>query len=152
MLCEDIAETMMKMTRSYTELSQLATFEERFEYLKLPGVVASDTFGVDRVFNQMFYHSREWSIVRPQVIIRDMGCDLGIEGHEFAPGEMIIIHHMNPITMDDIRKGTRFLMDPEYLISVRVATHKAIHYGNLDQLNIRPVERTPYDTCPWKRR
>ena len=150
MLCEDTVETMMKMIRSYTELSQLPTFEERFEYLKLPGVVASDTFGVDRVFNQMFYHSREWSIVRPQVITRDMGCDLGVEGHEFAPGEMIIIHHMNPITIKDIERESAFLLDPEYLISTVHNTHNAIHYGDENLLIKASVERSKNDTCPWK--
>lgn len=140
------------MIRTYAELSRMSTFEERFNYLKLPGVVASDTFGVDRVFNQMFYHSREWKQVRSWIITRDNSCDLGIEGHEFAPDEMIIIHHINPITMDDIRQSTRYLMDPEFLISVRSSTHRAIHYGDLDQLTIAPIERTPYDTCPWRRR
>lgn len=136
--------------KSYSELSQLETFEERFEYLRLDGVVGKDTFGFDRIFNQKFYQSEEWKQVRDFVIVRDNGCDLGIEGHEIF-GNRIIIHHMNPISIDDIKHSTRNLLDPEYLITTIHRTHNAIHYGDEDQLIKAPIERVRNDTCPWKR-
>lgn len=136
--------------RTYSELSRLSTFEERFRYLKLNGSVGVDTFGFDRIFNQMFYtRSTEWKTVRNQVIIRDNGCDLGIEGHDIYG--KIIVHHMNPISLDDIRNVTEFLLNPEYLICVSHDTHNAIHYGNASLLPKEPVERFRNDTCPWKR-
>lgn len=134
--------------RSYSELIALPTFEERFEYLKLNGRVGKDTFGFDRYLNQTFYRSSKWKSIRDQVIIRDNGCDLGIYGYDITG--RILIHHMNPITMDDIEKESDFLLDPEYLICTTHNTHNAIHYGN-DNLTIKlPMERTPNDTCPWK--
>lgn len=136
--------------KSYSELSQLETFEERFEYLRLDGIVGKDTFGFDRIFNQKFYRSEEWKQVRDFVIVRDNGCDLGIEGHEIF-GNRIIIHHMNPISIDDIRHSTRNLLDPEYLITTIHRTHNAIHYGDEDQLIKAPIERVRNDTCPWRR-
>lgn len=136
--------------KSYSELSQLETFEERFNYLKLGGVVGRDTFGFDRIFNQKFYRSEEWKQVRDFVIVRDNGCDLGIEGHEIF-GNRIIIHHMNPISIDDIRHSTRNLLDPEYLITTIHRTHNAIHYGDENQLIKAPIERVRNDTCPWRR-
>lgn len=136
--------------KSYSELSQLETFEERFEYLRLDGIVGKDTFGFDRIFNQKFYRSEEWKQVRDFVIVRDNGCDLGIEGHE-TYGNRIIIHHMNPISIDDIRHSTRNLLDPEYLITTIHRTHNAIHYGDEDQLIKAPIERVRNDTCPWRR-
>lgn len=136
--------------KSYSELSQLETFEERFNYLKLGGVVGLDTFGFDRIFNQKFYRSEEWKQVRDFVIVRDNGCDLGIEGHEIF-GNRIIIHHMNPISIDDIRHSTRNLLDPEYLITTIHRTHNAIHYGDENQLIKAPIERVRNDTCPWRR-
>lgn len=136
--------------KSYSELSQLETFEERFNYLKLGGVVGRDTFGFDRIFNQKFYRSEEWKQARDFVIVRDNGCDLGIEGHEIF-GNRIIIHHMNPISIDDIRHSTRNLLDPEYLITTIHRTHNAIHYGDENQLIKAPIERVRNDTCPWRR-
>lgn len=136
--------------KSYSELSQLETFEERFEYLRLDGIVGKDTFGFDRIFNQKFYRSEEWKQVRDFVIVRDNGCDLGIEGHEIF-GNRIIIHHMNPISIDDIRHSTRNLLDPEYLITTIHRTHNAIHYGDEDRLIKAPIERVRNDTCPWRR-
>lgn len=136
--------------KSYSELSQLETFEERFEYLRLDGIVGKDTFGFDRIFNQKFYRSEEWKQVRDFVIVRDNGCDLGIEGHEIF-GNRIIIHHMNPISIDDIKHSTRNLLDPEYLITTIHRTHNAIHYGDEDQLIKAPIERVRNDTCPWRR-
>lgn len=134
--------------KRYSELKALSTFEERFEYLKLVGSVGVDTFGHDRIFNQQFYTSPDWKRIRKQVIARDYGCDLGCEDHPIFG--TIVIHHMNPIVMDDIREGSDFLLNPEYLISVSSETHKALHYGNLDTLGFQVATRTPNDTCPWK--
>lgn len=150
MLCEVIVVTVNPMIiRTYFELRTLLTFEERYRYLRLRGRVGQDTFGFDRVFNQMFYQSREWKAVRNQVIIRDNGCDLGVEGYEiYGP---ILIHHMNPISLDDIRNSTDFLMNPEYLIATTQLTHNAIHYGDESLLPRAPIERRRNDTCPWKK-
>lgn len=140
----------MKTTiRTYTELSKLKTFKERYDYLKLNGSVGEDTFGRDRWLNQMFYKSDEWLRVRDEVIIRDNGCDLGVEGYEII-NEPIYIHHMNPLTKDDIVNLTDYLTNPEYLISMRFSTHNAIHYGKNLVPYAEPVERTKNDTCPWK--
>lgn len=136
--------------RTYSELSSLRTFDERFEYLNLNGKVGVDTFGFDRVFNQMFYRSDEWKRVRDKVIIRDNACDLGLEGFEIY-GERILIHHMNPISLDDIKDATDFLLNPEYLITTVHATHNAIHYGDKNLLNKVPITRSKNDTCPWRR-
>lgn len=138
------------MLKTYSELSKLKTFEERFEYLRLNGQVGKDTFGFDRIFNQIFYRSIEWKRVRDQVILRDNGCDLGIPGHEIY-GQRILIHHMNPISLEDIEKRTEILMNPEYLITTIHNTHNAIHYGDENLLIKLPRERTKNDTCPWKR-
>ena len=138
------------MIRTYTELSKLQTFEERFEYLRLDGEVGKDTFGFDRIFNQKFYRSVEWKRIRDQVIIRDNGCDLGVLGHEIY-GQRILIHHMNPISLEDLERKTEILMNPEYLITTIHNTHNAIHYGDADLLIKLPKERSKNDTCPWKR-
>lgn len=137
------------MTRNYHELKKLSTFEERFEYLKLHGSVGNDTFGFDRIFNQQFYKSSEWKRIRDIVIIRDNGCDLGIEGHDIFG--KILIHHMNPISIEDIRNSTDFLLNPDYLICVSHETHNAIHYSNESLIHKAPIERTKNDTCPWRR-
>lgn len=136
--------------KTYTELSRLTTFEERFEYLRLNGQVGKDTFGFDRIFNQRFYRSREWKNIRNYVIDRDRGCDLGIEGFEIF-GQNILIHHMNPIFLEDIESSSEFLLNPEYLISVTHNTHNAIHYGDIKLLATGPIERSPFDTCPWRK-
>lgn len=141
----------MKKTiiRTYSELSNLPSFEERYDYLKLDGVIGEDTFGFQRWLNQVFYKTPEWRSVRRQVIIRDNGCDLGLHGYDILG--RIIVHHMNPITPDDIRNRSPYLLNPEYLISTAHMTHEAITYG-CDNLLPKPViERTPFDTCPWKR-
>ena len=135
--------------RTYKELSRLITFEDRFNYLRLDGQVGIDTFGFDRIFNQRFYRSREWKACRDFVILRDNGCDLGVEGHEIY-GQRIIIHHMNPISLDDIVNSTEFLLNPEYLITTIHNTHNAIHYGDETLLITAPIERSRNDTCPWK--
>lgn len=138
----------MSKIRTYREMIQLKTFEERFEYLKLSGQVGSDTFGSDRYLNQDFYRSAEWKRARQQVIARDLGRDLAIPGRELNSD--LQIHHMNPIAPEDILEHSEFLLDPEYLVCVSSATHKAIHYGSMESVIRDPVERRPGDTCPWK--
>ena len=135
--------------RTYSELIKLPTFEERFQYLKLDGDVGVETFGFGRYLNQAFYSSDEWKSIRNQVIIRDNGCDLGIEGREIY--KRIIIHHMNPITKEDLLYRTEYLLNPEYMICTMKNTHDAIHYGDENLLFKEPVERKPNDTCPWRR-
>ena len=135
--------------RTYSELSKLTTFEERYRYLRLGGHVGEETFGFDRWINQMFYKDPEWLKIRDEVIIRDNGCDLGIEGREIY--SRIIVHHMNPITKADILDRSEFLLNPEYLICTVKNTHDAIHYGDENLLITLPMERSANDTCPWRR-
>ena len=134
--------------RTYSELIALPTFEERYRYLKLDGSVGVETFGFDRYLNQNFYRSAAWKRVRDEVIVRDNGCDLGIEDRIIYG--RILIHHMNPINDKDILNLTDILLNPEYLICVTHATHNAIHYGDEDLLVKGPIIRTKNDTCPWK--
>ena len=136
--------------KCYSELITLPTFEERFKYLKLDGRIGEETFGFDRHLNQMIYQrSPKWKKARDIVIIRDNGCDLGIEGHEIYG--KIIVHHMNPITLEDILNDRDWIYDPEFLISTIHNTHNAIHYGDERLLVTAPTVRTKNDTCPWKR-
>lgn len=134
-------------TRSYSELRRLETFEERFDYLSLGGQVGQETFGFDRWMNQAFYASREWRRARDAVIVRDNGCDLGIPGHEIPYN--VLVHHMNPMTPDDIADGLEWILDPEYLICTTKLTHNAIHYGNKSLLPKPVLERKPGDTLLW---
>ena len=137
------------LSRCYSELITLPTFEERFQYLRLDGRVGKDTFGFDRYLNQNRYQRNpKWKKARDKVIIRDNGCDLAMEGHEIFG--KIIVHHMNPITIDDILKDRDWIYDPEFLICTVHRTHNAIHYGDENLLIKAPIERTPNDTCPWK--
>lgn len=136
------------MIRTFTELSNLQTFEDRFRYLQLNGTVGKETFGFDRFINQEFYRSTEWKAVRDLVVLRDNGCDLGAEGREIYG--KIYIHHMNPVNPKDIQTKSEFLLNPEYLITTTHATHNAIHYGDETLLIKAPVNRSKYDTCPWK--
>ena len=136
------------MVRTYSELIKIQTFLERFKYLKLNGSVGVDTFGFDRYLNQTFYRSYEWKRLRNDVIVRDMGCDLGLEGYDIF--DKILVHHMNPIGPDDIIHRSDYLLDPEFLICTSKLTHDAIHYGNEQILYQDPVIRTPGDTCPWR--
>ena len=135
--------------RTYDELIQLTTFEDRYRYLKLEANVGDATFGFDRYLNQQFYHSSEWKSIRNQVIIRDHACDLGILDRQLD--KRIIIHHMNPITKDDLIHQSDFLLNPNYLICTSVKTHSAIHYGDEELLFGGIVERSKNDTCPWRR-
>ena len=134
--------------KTYSELMKLKTFEERYEYLKLGGIVGKETFGFDRYLNQTFYKTDEWLSIRDHVIVRDNGCDLGIEGREIH--SRILVHHMNPITKEDILSRSEYLLNPEYLICTIKSTHDAIHYGDESLLIKLPVERRKNDTCPWK--
>ena len=136
------------MIRTYTEMSRIKTFEERFEYLSLKGQVGLETFGYDRYLNQRFYRSPEWKQVRDFVIVRDSGCDLGIPDR-IIPTH-IIVHHINPLMLKDITDSSEFLLNPEYLICTSHDTHQAIHYGDASLLITLPKERTANDTCPWK--
>lgn len=136
--------------KTYSELITLPTFKDRYRYLRLTGSVGEETFGFDRYLNQVFYRSDKWKTIRDKVIIRDNGCDLGIEGYEIYG--KIIIHHMNPITFNDIEHNTDFLLNPEYLICTTHNTHNAIHYGDESLLIQEPIVRTKNDTCPWKQK
>lgn len=134
--------------KTYSELITLPTFEERFRYLELDGQVGIETFGFDRYLNQKFYKLPEWQQVRNDVIVRDNGCDLGIEGREIFG--RIYIHHINPISVDDIKNKEQWILDPEFLISTCKRTHDAIHYSDESILFEEPIERSPNDTIPWR--
>ena len=138
----------MNTIRRYSELIKIPTFEERFEYLRVGGLIGRDTFGFDRYLNQAFYKSKEWGTVRRDVIIRDNGCDMAFAGHEIYG--MIIVHHMNAITPEDVVDRNPDILNPEFLICLSEMTHKAIHYGDKDLLPRPLIERRPNDTCPWK--
>lgn len=136
--------------RTYTELIRIDDFLDRFEYLRLQGVVGEMTFGWERWLNQELYHSRRWRRVRDEVIIRDMGCDLAWEEFQIPDGDRIYIHHMNPLTPEDIENDSDDIYNPEFLICTSFNTHNAIHYGDQSLLPKLPIERRPWDTCPWK--
>lgn len=148
-LCESTTDKVILMIiRTYSELITLPTFEERYRYLKLGGRVGEETFGFDRYLNQLFYKDPEWKAIRDKVIIRDGGCDLGMPDREIQT--RILVHHMNPITKEDILRRSDFLLNPEYLICTMKGTHDGIHYGDESKLLIAPPERTINDTCPWR--
>lgn len=134
--------------KTYSELITFSTFEDRFEYLQLKGIVGQETFGFDRYLNQILYNSKEWKHLRNEIIVRDNGCDLAFEGFEIHG--RILIHHINPITIDDVIKRRGIVFDPENLICVTHNTHNAIHYGDKSLLITGPIERRANDTCPWK--
>ena len=139
---------MTRTTRTYSELMTLSSFEERYEYLRLGGKVGESTFGYERYLNQVFYESKEWKAFRRSIIIRDKGCDLGVSGREISG--LIMIHHLNPISVDDILRRRECLLDPENVICVTPNTHNAIHYGDESLLVKAPIERSKNDTCPWR--
>ena len=134
--------------RTYSELITIPTFEERFEYLQLKGSVGKDTFGYDRYLNQVLYRSPEWKRLRNQIIIRDAGCDLACDGYDVYG--KVLIHHLNPITVEDVLARSRKVFDPDNLVCVSHNTHNAIHYGDMDLLVSGPIIRTKNDTCPWR--
>ncbi len=138
---------MMSNNRSYTELRELETFIERFRYLELRGTLGEATFGFDRWINQRFYKSAEWKWVRDQVIVRDSGCDLGILGYEIQSG--LLVHHMNPLALKDLKEGEDWILDPEFLITTTLQTHNAIHYGDESRLPRGPIVRERGDTRLW---
>lgn len=135
------------MLRSYSDLRRYHSFEDRFDYLKLGGAVGQATFGFDRHINQSFYTSYEWKQVRQHVIIRDSGCDLGVEGYEIH-GELVV-HHINPMDSDNITHRDAWILDPEFLITTTKTTHNAIHYGDRSLLPKKLVARTSGDTRLW---
>ena len=134
--------------RTYSELITIPTFEERFEYLQLKGSVGKDTFGYGRYVNQVLYRSPEWKRLRNQIIIRDGGCDLACDGYDIYG--KVLIHHLNPITVEDVLARSRKVFDPDNLVCVSHNTHNAIHYGDVDLLATGPIIRTKNDTCPWR--
>ena len=134
--------------KTYSELITISTFEERFEYLQLKGSVGKDTFGYDRHLNQVLYRSPEWKRLRNQIIIRDCGRDLACEGYDIH--SKVLIHHLNPITVEDVLARSRKVFDPDNLVCVSHNTHNAIHYGDVDLLVTGPIIRTKNDTCPWR--
>lgn len=136
------------MSRSFSELNKLGTFEERYRYLRLSGGVGDSTFGFDRYLNQLLYRSSRWRKVRAEVIIRDDGCDLGITDRGIP--DKIIVHHMNPITIEDIEEGRNVVFNPEFLVCVSDRTHNAIHFGDEGLLPKAPIDRRAGDTCPWR--
>ena len=149
MPCVVIAEMVMVMIiKTYSKLISIPTYEERFDYLKLDGIVGKDTFGYDRYLNQAFYNSPEWKRFRRDMIIRDNGCDLACEGYDIRG--RIILHHINPLTQEDLINRKEALFNPENIICVSHNTHNAIHYGDANLLITGPIERVANDTCPWK--
>ena len=136
--------------RCYSELITLPTFKKRFNYLKLNGAVGESTFGFDRYINQKFYRTSEWKNIRRQIILRDFGCDLACTDREIPQGVRIIIHHMNPMDVNDIIHKQDWILDPEFLICTTKRTHDAIHYGDESILYDEPISRFPGDTCLWK--
>lgn len=134
--------------RTYSEMITLKTYEERFDYLKIGGRVGLETFGYDRYLNQILYNTKQWKKFRREIIIRDNACDLACEGYEI--NYRILVHHINPITVEDIINRNPMIFDPENAITTTHRTHNAIHYGDKNLLVLQPMERTPNDTCPWR--
>ena len=134
--------------RTYSNLKRIRSFEDRYRYLRLGGIVGKKTFGADRYLNQILYTSDIWLAVRDKVIVRDLGCDLGVEGYDIYG--RIYVHHMNPITIEDIELERDEIFDPEFLICSSFNTHSAIHYGDESLLPQLPIIRKKYDTCPWR--
>lgn len=137
------------MIKTYSKLIEIESFEDRFDYLKLDGLVGSETFGHDRYMNQVLYESSDWRKFRRDIIVRDGSCDLAHSDHLLD--KYIIIHHINPLTIKDIENRSSMIFDPENVVCVSRRTHNAIHYGDKEQLLKDPVERVKGDTCPWKR-
>lgn len=139
------------MIKTYSELTKLNSFDERIKYLMMNGIIGDETFGCNRYLNQSLYHSEEWRNFRRQIIIRDNGCDLGLEDRPIISNSLIIIHHINPLTKSQILNRDKLIFDPENVISCVHRTHMAIHYGSIDTADCKITIRTRNDTCPWKR-
>ena len=139
---------MKSNIKTYSDLIQIPSFIERYRYLRLGGKAGEITFGNERYLNQRLYRSPEWKRFRRDIIIRDNGYDLGMEGYSIQG--KIIIHHINPITIEDLEQHNPIILDPENAISTIDLTHKAIHYGDESILTLDPVVRKPFDTCPWR--
>lgn len=150
MLCVDIPEVVIFMSKCYSELIQIPTFEERLEYLRTYSLVGGVTFGYERYLNQVLYKCPEWKALRPHIITRDNGCDLAIRGLDIKD-EPIIVHHIIPVTVEMILDHDPLVFDPENLIICRDITHKVIHYAISFVAPIAPIERRPNDTCPWRK-
>ena len=150
-LCETIQGTVIQMSivKTYSEMIQLPTFLDRFRYLRIGGAVGAETFGYDRYLNQMLYRTPEWKRFRRDIIIRDNGCDLGHSDYEIVGN--ILVHHINPITVEDVLNRSYKIFDPENVISTSLNTHNAVHYGDESLLITEPIIRTKNDTCPWRR-
>lgn len=146
---EDTVGRKMSMNKTYSELIKLNTFKERYDYLKLDGVVGKETFGAQRYLNQALYTSKEWRDFRRHIIIRDKGCDLAMLDEDYEIQGLIIVHHLNPITLEDLENRSDCIFDPENVVCVAYNTHEAIHYGDYSLIIRDPVERKPGDTCPW---
>lgn len=144
-----VIKKILTMIRTYSELIKIVSFADRFEYLKLQGVVGQRTFGDDRYLNQHFYKSREWLLAKNKVIVRDHGCDLGVLGYDINSECTIIVHHMNPLTKYDLLNATKFLLDPEYLITMSHSTHQAITFGYTGETSNPFRDRSENDTSPW---
>ena len=140
----------MTSIKRYSELIRLPTAEERFNYLKLSGSVGASTFGFDRYLNQQFYRSKEWRKFRSDMILRDNGCDMALPGREIPNGAKLILHHINPLTLEEVEEQGEALFDPENVVCVSDRTHNAIHFGDISLLVMEPIVRRPYDTCPWR--
>ncbi len=138
---------MQKKLRTYGEMIMLPTFEERYEYLRVPGKLGVATFGFDRALNQAFYTSREWKLLRNHVIVRDNSCDLAMPDRSIFAN--VRVHHMNPLSVDDIKDNVDLLLNPDYVVCVSLSTHNAIHFGNKDNLITLPTERRKGDTLLW---
>lgn len=147
---DTVIQMNMKTIKTYSEMIALPTFVERFRYLKIGGTVGKETFGFDRYLNQTLYRSTEWKRFRREMIVRDNGCDLACEDREIY--EKILLHHINPLTIEDILRRDPKIFDPENVVCTILNTHNAIHYGDESLLVQVPIERTPYDTCPWKKK
>lgn len=150
LLIEVIRQVMNTMNKTYSELCQINDYYERFNYLQIGGMIGIATFGCDRYLNQIFYNSPEWKRFRKKIIFRDKGCDMAFDGVEVS-GRIIVVHHLNPITVEDVLNRSYKLFDPENVVTVSDMTHKAIHYGDAELIQrIKPIERIPNDTCPWR--
>lgn len=140
----------MKTFRRYSELTRLHTIEDRFNYLKIAASVGESTFGFSRYLNQALYRSKEWKDFKREMVIRDKACDMALEGWDIPEGAILVLHHINPLTLEDVENRSDALFDPENVVCVSDRTHRAIHYGDISLINTLPIERRPNDTCPWK--